>query len=148
MKKYHLMICAILLFCSTNCLAESLSTLEGLVLCKEDDSALALVQKIEKGDGFEKSGRDFRKPKTTINAFGYQVVYLGAKGVDMVPGANITVKGKYEDVAKAVKSVYKGKFRCDQEGCVSQVNQYNHVMVYAHPEDQKLTIIQCGYFGP
>lgn len=66
----------------------------------------------------------------------------------MVPGPNITLKGKYIEVEKAVKSISDLKFECGPGGWDHQVDKYLHVMIYQHPTNSNLTFVQCGYFGP
>lgn len=147
MRRFYFAIC-VFFFYSTVCLAESSKSLEDLVLCQQNDEVIELAQQIQKGDDFEKSGTYFYKPRKPVKAFGYDVVYIGLAGVDMIPGPNISVKGKYSDVEKSVKKIHKGSFECGPEGCDSQIDKYNHLMIYPHPADNNLTIIQCGYLGP
>jgi len=148
MKKCYSLISAILLLGSVHCHAEQLKALENLVLCRQDSSVDALIQKMDKGDGFEKSGMNFYKPQKVIHAFGYEVAYIGLNGVDMVAGPNISVKGKYKDVEKSVKGIHKGEYNCGPGGCDLEIDKYNHLMIYPHPADKSMTIIQCGYLGP
>lgn len=122
--------------------------LESLVRCDRGETYNKIVKKIKNEDGFVKSGEDFYKPVQTISAFGFIVSYVGLVGVDMIPGPNITVKGKYKYVKKKIKRIHKGIFQCGPGGCDSQIDEYLHLMVCPHPYDKKLTIIQCGYFGP
>jgi hypothetical protein len=119
-----------------------------MVLCSDEPNVMATRQKIETSDGFESIGGNFYQPGSPMHAFGFEVAYIGLAGVDMVPGPNLTVRGKYDDVEKKVKSVHHGKFECGPGGCGSQVDKHLHVMIYPHPADAELTIIQCGYFGP
>jgi hypothetical protein len=125
-----------------------LKSLESLVRCDRGETYNKIVKKIKNEDGFVKSVQDFYKPVQTISAFGFIVSSVGLVGVDMIPGPNITVKGKYKDVEKKIKRIHEGIFQCGPGGCDSQIDEYLHLMVCPHPDDEKLTIIQCGYFGP
>lgn len=150
MKKYHVAFLTglILLSLSSHCKSETIPGLEMLVLCSNEASVMEIKQKIENKDGFILAGGNFYQPVATTQAFGFNVAYVGLSGVDMVPGPNLTVKGRYEDVEKKVKDTHHGTFNCGPGGCDSQVDKYLHVMIYPHPADTELTIIQCGYFGP
>ncbi len=66
----------------------------------------------------------------------------------MVPGPNITVKGQFEDVKKTILGKVNNKFECGPGGCGAKVTPVVQIMIYSHPNDKNLTIIQCGYFGP
>ena len=150
MNKYHAAFLTGLIFfsLSSNCKCESISGLEMLVLCSNQASAMEVKKKIENEDGFKNAGGNFYQPVSTMQAFGFEVAYVGLSGVDMAPGPNLTVRGRYKDVEKTVKRAHNGTFDCGPGGCDSQVDKYLHVMIYPHPADTELTIIQCGYFGP
>lgn len=150
MKKYRAAFLTglIVLSLSSPCKSETISALEMLVLCSDQASVMELKKKIENGDGFKNAGGNFYQPVSTMQAFGFEVAYVGLSGVDMVPGPNLTVRGRYKDVEKTVKRAHSGTFDCGPGGCDSQVDKYLHVMIYPHPADTELTIIQCGYFGP
>ena len=49
---------------------------------------------------------------------------------------------------KSIKAIHKGEFKCGPGGCDSQIDKHNHLMIYPHPTDKSMTIIQCGYLGP
>ena len=151
MKKYRAAFLTglIVLTLSSHCKSETIIPgLEMLVLCSDEASVMEVRQKIENKDGFKLAGGNFYQPTATTHAFGFEIAYVGLEGVDMVPGPNLTVRGRYKDVEKKVKSSHNGTFDCGPGGCDSQVDKYSHVMIYPHPADTELTIIQCGYFGP
>lgn len=141
-------ISSVLLSLSAPCRSDASTGLEKLVLCSDEQVAKEAKEMVENGNGFKSTDGNFYEPVQKTQAFGFEVAYVGLAGVDMVPGPNITVRGKFGDVEKKVKDAHHGKFECGDGGCDSEVDKHWHVLIYPHPVDQELTIIQCGYFGP
>lgn len=121
--------------------------LESLVMCVDSESTKEVFLRVQNGEGFKKSGQNFFVPEKPMNAFGFSVAYIGTAGVDMVPGPNITLKGKRDDVEMAVKRISGLRFKCGPGGCDHQVDKEMHVMVYEHPTNPDLTVVQCGALG-
>ena len=66
----------------------------------------------------------------------------------MVPGPNITVEGTFKEVKKSLLNKVDNTFKCGVGGCGAQITPTTQIMIYPHPTDKSLSIIQCGYFGP
>ena len=128
--------------------AEQTSALEGLATCKQDDPVKLVVKEIREGKGFKSAGGNFYSPTNEIKAFGFNIKYIGLMGVDMVPGPNITLEGKFTAVKKSILTALKTEFECGSGGCAAEVEKNLQIMVYPHPTDNDLSIVQCGYFGP
>lgn len=120
---------------------------EDIVLCHEKAELNTLEKKVYGLEGYSKDSDFFFVPTTLTKAFGFEIAYVGLGGVDLFPGENITVKGKFKSVKKIVLPRFNRKFECDSSGCGSEIVNERQIAVYPHPTDKSMTIIQCLYLG-
>lgn len=119
-----------------------------MVTCNLNEENPQIATAIKDEKLFKPEGGNFYSPTSQISTFGFNVKYLGLLGVDMVPGPNIAVEGKFKEVKKTILNTINKKFECGPGGCGAEVSPNVQIMIYPHPGDKNLTFIQCGYFGP
>ncbi len=122
--------------------------LESLVSCERNYEIINFIKNIDSNSSFKSSGGNFYEQIKELKAFGHKILYLGLHGVDMVPGPNITINGDFNSTKNSIIKKINKKFECGPEGCGSAIGSSTQIMIYPHLTNKKLTIIQCGYFGP
>lgn len=122
--------------------------LETLVLGQQDFENCDIVRSIKNCDGFVKEGEFFHKPAKPVSAFGCEVVYVGIYGVELLPGPNITAKGKPARIAAAIKKGYGITLKEEGGAWGTELGEHLTLVVYPHPSQSDLTIVHCAYGGP
>ena len=106
---------------------------------------------------------NFYKPKSKMNVFGHEVLYVGAVGMGEIPGPNAMLKGSPEKIANYIREKYKIKFvkegnefhgdiketaTAGGEMYRVKIRDYVKLVIAPNPEKKDETIVIGAYLGP
>ncbi len=108
---------------------------------------IELSKLLNNSEGFTKAG-NFYKVNSELKVFGHKALYIGMRGIEFIPGPNVTLEGNPATVSEYISKNYKISFHQNENEYVADLKEYIKLVIGPHPNLKDSSIVIGAYLGP